>query len=164
MNTVLVVTERTLGNTEVQNIRIVTSTAEEGPDPAVRVLVPAELDKKLWVEFLDQLALLDFKEAFDLVHRSEKGPYTLEDEARTTLEDSLRVLADAGIEAHGRVAVGDPVAAMREEVEEGADQILVITDPHPIEDTFNIHWANKAEKTLGVPVLHLIWGTEHIDD
>ncbi|MCT1366674.1 MULTISPECIES: hypothetical protein [Kocuria] len=161
MSTLLVVTEVTLGQTEIENINIV-APQEEGDD--VRVVVPAALPKHLWLEFLDQLALLDFEEAVHVVSHAEKGPATLESDARAILEDSLAVLSDAGFTARGRVALGDPVAAMREEVETGAQQVLIITEPHPVEDTLNIHWSNQAERTLGVPVLHLYWGTGHVDD
>lgn len=162
MSKLLVVTEATLGPTEIENINIVAPRDEDGDE--VRVLVPTALPKHLWLEFLDQLALLDFEEALYVVSHAEKGPATLESDAREILEGSLTVLSDAGFDARGRVAQGDPLAAMREEVANGIDQVLIITEPHPVEDTLNIHWSNEAERTLGVPVLHLYWGTGHVDD
>lgn len=163
MSSVLVVTEKTLAQTEITNIGIVAGPDEHGQRPEIRVLVPTELPRHLWLEFLDGLALLDFAQAAE-AFSAEKGPQTQAAEAQQILEGSLAALREAGFEASGRVSTGDPVAAMAEEVREGAQQALIITDPHPVEDTLNITWTNTAEKSLGVPVLHLYWGTEHIDD
>lgn len=172
MSTVLVVTEKTLGPTEIENIRIAAGAAAdpEGdpapqrPGPTVRLLVPAQLRQPQWMEFLDRLTLLQFTEAVDVFSSSEKGPQTLEAQAQEILDESLEVLRGAGLTASGRTSTGDPVEAMAEEIREGAEQALIITDPHPVQDTLNIGWSNTAEKTLGVPVLHLYWGTGHVDD
>lgn len=164
MSNLLVVTEKILGQTEIDNINIVTPRDDSEPRDDVRVIVPTALNKRLWLEFLDQLALLDFEEAIRVVSHAEKGPATLEADAEKILEGSLATLSDAGFTARGRVVSGNPLQAMRDEVAEGTDQVLIITEPHPVEDTLNIHWSNEAEKTLGVPVLHLYWGTGHVDD
>ena len=162
MSTILLVTERALGEQEIANLRVLTPGEEQ--DTEVRVLVPAELKRNLWVQFLDQLALLDFHEAFETVSQSEPGAATVEAEAQVQLEESLALLQESGFTASGRVSTAEPVSVMKEEVEDGAEQILIVTDPHPVEDAFNIHWSNKAAETLGVPVLHVYWGTEHVDD
>ncbi|WP_129360895.1 MULTISPECIES: hypothetical protein [Micrococcaceae] len=164
MSNLLVVTEAILGQTEIDNINIVAPKEGSTPQDDVRVIVPTALNKRLWLEFLDQLALLDFEQAFHVVSHAEKGPATLEADAEKILEGSLQTLSDSGFPARGRVVAGDPLQAMREEVADGIDQVLIITEPHPVEDTLNIHWSNEAEKTLGVPVLHLYWGTGHVDD
>ncbi|MCP3425731.1 hypothetical protein NBM05_06810 [Rothia sp. AR01] len=163
MSTVLVVTEAILGPTDIENIDAF-APREEDETTEIRLMVPAAMKKNLWLEFLDQLALLDFREAVDVVTSAEKGPQTLESEARAILDASVEELRAQGYSVRGRTAVGDPLAAMQEEVSDGAEQVLIITDPHPVEDTFNIHWSNKAERTLGVPVLHLYWGTGYVDD
>ena len=172
MSTVLVVTDKTLGEQEIENIRIAGGAAADprgdadpgSPAPTVRLLVPAQLHQPQWMEFLDRLTLLQFSEAADVFSSSEKGPQTLEAEAQEILDASLEVLRGAGLTASGRTSTGDPVEAMAEEIRDGATQALIITDPHPVQDTFNIGWSNTAEKTLGVPVLHLYWGTGHVDD
>ena len=164
MSNLLVVTEAILGETEIENINIVRSGEDPDARDDIHVIVPTEMNKRLWLEFLDQLALLDFEEAFRVVSHAEKGPATLRADAEKILEGSLQTLSDAGLPGRGRVVEGEPLRAMREEVDDGIDQVLIITEPHPVEDTLNIHWSNTAEKTLGVPILHLYWGTGHVDD
>ena len=46
----------------------------------------------------------------------------------------------------------------------GIDDVLVITTPHAVEDTFGTDWANEAQDRLGVPVLHLYSGSGFIGD
>ena len=37
--------------------------------------------------------------------------------------------------------------------------VVVVTDPHAVEDTFRQDWASKARDALDLPVLHLYRGT-----
>ena len=40
-----------------------------------------------------------------------------------------------------------------------ADEVIIVTMPHAVEDTFHSDWASRARETLGVPVLHFYTGT-----
>jgi hypothetical protein len=39
-----------------------------------------------------------------------------------------------------------------------ASEVIVVTEPHAVEDTFHTDWASRARETLGVPVLHMYAG------
>ena len=39
-----------------------------------------------------------------------------------------------------------------------AREVVVVTEPHAVEDTFHKDWASKAREVLGLPVLHIYAG------
>ncbi|GAB7105131.1 hypothetical protein JCM4814A_34450 [Streptomyces phaeofaciens JCM 4814] len=72
------------------------------------------------------------------------------------LEVSLQALHVAGSEAVGRLVEDHPLDALRSLVEEvGADEVIVLTDPHYVEEFFHRDWASRARHKVGVPVLKL---------
>ncbi|MGW4381953.1 indole-3-glycerol phosphate synthase [Kitasatospora sp. NPDC004531] len=82
----------------------------------------------------------------------EEGP-TL---AGESLEHSLRHLRHSGAEAVGEVVEQQPLVRLREVVEEfRADEVLVLTSPHFVEEFFHRDWASRARHEVGVPVLKL---------
>ncbi|MFE9924741.1 indole-3-glycerol phosphate synthase [Streptomyces sp. NPDC005774] len=82
------------------------------------------------------------------------------EEAKTVgeraLEVSLQALHAAGHEAEGRLIEDHPLDALRTMVQEaGADEVIVLTDPHYVEEFFHRDWASRARHKVGVPVLKL---------
>jgi hypothetical protein len=76
--------------------------------------------------------------------------------ASESLEHSLRHLRAAGAEAVGKVVEDHPLDSLRAVVEEtGADEVLVLTAPHFVEEFFHRDWASQARHKVGVPVLKL---------
>ncbi|WCH94980.1 indole-3-glycerol phosphate synthase [Streptomyces moderatus] len=72
------------------------------------------------------------------------------------LEVSLTALRMAGAEADGRLLEDHPLDALRAVVDEvGADEVIVLTDPHYVEEFFHRDWASRARHKVGVPVLKL---------
>lgn len=72
------------------------------------------------------------------------------------LEVSLTALRTAGAQADGRLLEGHPLDALRAVVDEvGADEVIVLTDPHYVEEFFHRDWASRARHKVGVPVLKL---------
>jgi hypothetical protein len=72
------------------------------------------------------------------------------------LEASLQALRVSGSEADGRLIEDHPLDALRALVEEtGADEVIVLTDPHYVEEFFHRDWASRARHKVGVPVLKL---------
>ena len=43
-----------------------------------------------------------------------------------------------------------------------ADEVVVVTTPHALEDTFHTDWASRARDELHVPVMHLYAGTSQL--
>lgn len=72
------------------------------------------------------------------------------------LEVSLTALRTAGAQADGRLLEDHPLDALRAVVDEvGADEVIVLTDPHYVEEFFHRDWASRARHKVGVPVLKL---------
>jgi hypothetical protein len=125
--------------------------------PRYRVLVPADTKRSLLADVLDHLSLLELREALDAVRGHEDRDRV---SASKALDASLTELRAVGAQADGQVVRGDPVAAVQQELSAAAaDEVVIITRPHAVEDTFHTDWASRARETLGVPVLHVYAGS-----
>ena len=151
---IVVLTEEALGPDDAR--RITALHADESP--RYRVLVPADTRRNMLADVLDRLSLLELKEAVEAVrHRDEPTAA----EAGQLLSASLSALRGAGAVAEGDVVQGDPVKALAAalKADPGAGEVIVVTQPHAVEDTFHIDWASKARERLGGPVLHVYAGS-----
>lgn len=75
---------------------------------------------------------------------------------RQALDVSLTALRAAGGEAEGRLIEDHPLDALKTLVDEvQADEVIVLTDPHYVEEFFHRDWASRARHKVGVPVLKL---------
>ncbi|MDQ0769614.1 hypothetical protein QF031_002363 [Pseudarthrobacter defluvii] len=158
---IVILTEEPLGAEDRLNIeRLV-----DGGDSPLLVLVPANTERHLLVDFLENLSLLDVAKAFrDLAARNPDAVVEGA-QADETLTASLAALAGLGSGVTGQVVDGRAVDSLVAKVREtGASQAVVITRPHAVADTFHTDWANKAQDQLGVPVLHLYAGSGFIGD
>ncbi|MFF6994503.1 indole-3-glycerol phosphate synthase [Streptomyces sp. NPDC008313] len=75
---------------------------------------------------------------------------------RQALEVSLTALRSTGSTAEGRLIENHPLDALRTLVDDvRADEVIVLTDPHYVEEFFHRDWASRARHKVGVPVLKL---------
>lgn len=81
--------------------------------------------------------------------------------AQQSLDASIAELSAAGATATGEIVADDPLPALRAAVaaDPSVTSVVVVTDPHAVEDTFRQDWASKARDALDLPVLHLYRGT-----
>ncbi|MBT2537714.1 hypothetical protein [Arthrobacter sp. ISL-69] len=158
---IVILTEEPLGADDRVNIeRLV-----DGGDAPLVVLVPANTERHLLVDFLENLSLLDVAKAFRELTSHSPDPASERAAAAETLAVSLNALAGIGSGVTGEVVAGGAVQGLVAKVKElGAGQAVVITRPHAIADTFHTDWANKAQDQLGLPVLHLYAGSGFIGD
>ncbi|WEH38979.1 indole-3-glycerol phosphate synthase [Streptomyces sp. NBC_01218] len=108
---------------------------------------------------IDDVALGELKDAA----REGEEPEGKEarEPARLALDTSLRALRAAGSEAVGQVVEEHPLDHLRTVVEEaGADEVIVLTAPHYVEEFFHRDWASRARHKVGVPVLKLFAHSE----
>lgn len=76
--------------------------------------------------------------------------------AELSLTHSLESLRATGAEAVGQVIERHPLDALRTVVEEThADEVIVLTAPHFVEEFFHRDWTSRARHKVGVPVLKL---------
>ncbi|WNI18498.1 indole-3-glycerol phosphate synthase [Actinacidiphila sp. ITFR-21] len=76
--------------------------------------------------------------------------------AERSLSHSLEALRQAGAQAVGQVVEEHPLDTLRTVVERtGADEVIVLTAPHFVEEFFHRDWTSRARHKVGVPVLKL---------
>ncbi len=158
---IVILTEEPLGRDDRVNIERLVN----GGDTPLVVVVPANTERHLLVDFLENLSLLEIAKAFRELTSHAPDPATQRAAAAETLSASLQALEGLGGGVTGEVVDGDAVNGLVAKVKElGAAQAVVITRPHAVADTLHTDWANKAQDRLGLPVLHLYAGSGFIGD
>ncbi|WP_265521358.1 hypothetical protein [Oerskovia flava] len=158
-DTILVLTEDTLAAVDVEHIL----SLHAGETLAYRVLVPADTERNLVSAIIDHLSVGELKEAWDEVLGREPSPDQATATAQEQLDESVAAFVAAGREATGAVTDDDPLPALRKAVAVGdVREIVVVTYPHAVEDTFHTDWASRARDDLHLPVLHLYSGTSEL--
>ncbi|MDN5767446.1 MAG: hypothetical protein L0H96_08580 [Humibacillus sp.] len=151
--TVIVLTEEALKPVDVEKI----VAMHQDEEATYRVLVPADTDRNVLSSFLDHLSLFEMREALDSL-RPVDGTAAHAD-ADTALSTTLGEFAAHDVAATGEITADDPMPTLIEEVARlGALEVVVVTEPHAVEDTFHTDWASKAREALGLPVLHMYAG------
>ena len=129
----------------------------EGDEPAYRVLVPADTKRNVLVSVLNHLSLFEMREALEALKPVNRK--VAHADAEETLAESLRVMRDAGVEVTGDITEDDPLPTLQTEVARiQAAEVIIVTEPHAVQDTFHTDWASEARERLGVPVLHVYSG------
>jgi hypothetical protein len=153
----IVLTEQALSAEDAQ--RLVALHAPQAQE--FRVLVPADIRRNLLADVLDHLSLLELRQALEAVTPG-RGAHPDDDrvQAEQALQASVTQLLAAGASADGRVVAGDPVSVLEKDLADApADEVIIVTRPHAVEDTFHTDWASRARERLGVPVLHVYAGS-----
>lgn len=103
---------------------------------------------------IDDIALGELEEA--VRERETPEGEAARSVGERALEVSLTALRSAGSTAVGTLVEDHPLDALRGVVDEvGADEVIVLTDPHYVEEFFHRDWASRARHKVGVPVLKL---------
>lgn len=77
--------------------------------------------------------------------------------AHTAVTVSVAAIQAAGHDARGEFSSDDPIDTLDQLVaREHADEVIVMTRPHVVQEFLHIDWTSKARRRLGVPVLHLV--------
>jgi hypothetical protein len=162
-DTILVLTEDTLNPADVQHILSLHGADPDAETLAYRVLVPADTERSVISGIIDHLSVGALKEAWDEVVGREPTRAQATATAAEQLERSVAELRAAGRDADGSVTDDDPLPALRKSVAAGdVREVVVVTYPHAVEDTFHTDWASRARDELHVPVLHLYSGTSEL--
>ncbi|MFH8366681.1 indole-3-glycerol phosphate synthase [Streptomyces sp. NPDC018031] len=130
-------------------------TSLHGDDPiSFVVLMQPRGDQDRLLRAIDDVALGELQDAV------REGDVPEGDEAllpaQRALTHSLNALRAAGSEAIGEVVERHPLDLLRSVVDQtGADEVIVLTAPHFVEEFFHRDWASRARHKVGVPVLKL---------
>ncbi len=153
--TVIVLTEAALKPVDVD--KIVALHEGDDMDETYRLLIPADTRRNVLSSFLNHLSLFEMREALESLR--PVNPDAAHADAGTALAESVAEFEKRGLTVTGEVTADDPMPALVEEVGRlNAREVVVVTEPHAVEDTFHTDWASKAREVLGLPVLHMYAG------
>jgi nucleotide-binding universal stress UspA family protein len=126
--------------------------------PSFWVLIPAEQDRSGFLAAIDDFLLADFRESWeDLREESADEQAAERERASEALSTSVAFLEAAGVQVGGEVVVGDPIPALRAAVARNdADEVIVLSRPHLVEEATRRDWASRARHELKLPVLRLL--------
>nr|WSX49218.1 indole-3-glycerol phosphate synthase [Streptomyces sp. NBC_00974] len=118
------------------------------------VLMQPRGDRDRLLRAIDDVALGELPDAIREGDEPEgdaaRGP------AELALEHSLASLRGKGAKAVGQIIEDHPLDKLKAVVDEtGADEVIVLTAPHYVEEFFHRDWASRARHKVGVPVLKL---------
>ncbi|MDF3290000.1 MULTISPECIES: indole-3-glycerol phosphate synthase [Streptomyces] len=150
MITTVLMIEKPLAPVDVQ---LVTTLHADEPVSFV-VLMQPRGDQERLLRALDDVALGELRSA---AHEDDvPGGEQALAPASQALEHSLRELRKTGAQAVGEIVEDHPLVLLRSVVEKtSADEVIVLTAPHLVEEFFHRDWASRARHTVGVPVLKL---------
>ncbi len=87
----------------------------------------------------------------------EEAQAEIEADAQDAVAASVSALRALGAEATGGFSSKDPIESLEQVAREhSADEVIVLTRPHVIQEFLHLDWSSKARRRLGVPVLHLV--------
>ncbi len=130
-------------------------TTLHGDDPvSFIVLMQPRGDRDRLLRAIDDVALGELPEALHEADVPEgdaaRGP------AEQALALSLEALRRKGAQATGQIVEDHPLDHLKAIVDESnADEVIVLTAPHFVEEFFHRDWASRARHKVGVPVLKL---------
>ncbi|MEU3772844.1 indole-3-glycerol phosphate synthase [Streptomyces sp. NPDC032472] len=130
-------------------------TTLHGDDPvSFIVLMQPRGDQDRLLRAIDDVALGELPEALREADVPEgdaaRGP------AEHALAHSLESLRRKGAQATGQIVEDHPLDKLKEIVDaSSADEVIVLTAPHFVEEFFHRDWASRARHKVGVPVLKL---------
>ena len=151
--TIVLLTENALTEHDVQRV----AQLHEPEQVRVFVLVPVETDRNRLVEALDDVAL------GHLPSGGDDSPGDAPARAASALQVSVGALSSAHLIAEGDLTAADPVPGVVEKARElDADEVVVITEPHLLEETLRRDWASRIRQDLDRPVLHVVAGTDRV--
>ncbi|MET9928519.1 MULTISPECIES: indole-3-glycerol phosphate synthase [unclassified Streptomyces] len=142
-----------------EDVDFVTTLHGEERISFVVLLQPRGDQADVLLRAIDDVAMGELKDAV----REGEEPEGKEarEPAEIGLEYSLRALREAGADAVGQVIEDHPLDKLKTVVEDaGADEVIVLTAPHYVEEFFHRDWASRARHKVGVPVLKLFAHSE----
>ncbi|MET9481623.1 indole-3-glycerol phosphate synthase [Streptomyces sp. NPDC006638] len=142
-----------------EDVEFVTTLHGDEATAFVVLMQPRGDQADVLLRAIDDVAVGELREA------TQEGDEPEGEEARLPAEKalahSLAALRAHGSEARGEVVAEHPLDRLKAVVDEsGADEVIVMTEPHYVEEFFHRDWASRARHKVGVPVLKLFAHSE----
>lgn len=153
VRTIVVLTETELDEHDITRIGEL-----YGPEAFQAIVVlPVGDDRSALTEAVEDVALGRLDDAL----RADPG---LDDNsAAAAAQRSASALQAAGWSAEAQTSPADPIDTVAALVaDRDVEQVLVLTEPHPVETTLRRDWGSRLHKRVPVPVLHAISGTDRV--
>lgn len=142
-----------------EDVEFVTTLHGDEGTSFVVLMQPRGDQADVLLRAIDDVAIGELKEAARELGEPEGKD--ARQAAELALEVSLAALRKAGSEAVGQVVEDHPLDKLKSVVDEaGADEVIVLTAPHYVEEFFHRDWASRARHKVGVPVLKLFAHSE----
>lgn len=142
-----------------EDVEFVTTLHGDEGTSFVVLMQPRGDQADVLLRAIDDVAIGELKEAARELGEPEGKDAT--QSAELALEVSLAALRKAGSEAVGQVVEDHPLDKLKSVVDEAeADEVIVLTAPHYVEEFFHRDWASRARHKVGVPVLKLFAHSE----
>jgi hypothetical protein len=156
--TVIVLAEQAM--TAGDAAEVVSLHDEIGETRHYHVLIPCE-NARLQVEAaLGSLAASETLAAPAIVGSevdTAEAQRHIDADALSAVSVSISAIEATGHEATGEFSSHDPISELARIVNaQRADEVIVMTRPHIVQEFLHLDWASKARRKLGVPVLHLV--------
>ncbi|MDT0344146.1 indole-3-glycerol phosphate synthase [Streptomyces litchfieldiae] len=150
MITTVLMIEKPMVPTDVELV----TTLHPGEPQSFVVLMQPRGDQDRLLRALDDIALGEIGDAVREADEPEGDEALLP--AQRALDHSLKALRAAGAEAVGQIIEEHPLDVLSSVVSQTkADEVIVLTAPHFVEELFHRDWASRARHKVGVPVLKL---------
>ncbi|MDG4861305.1 indole-3-glycerol phosphate synthase [Streptomyces sp. T-3] len=150
MFTSVLMIEKALSSVDVEFV----TTLHGDEQVSFVVLMQPRGDQDRLLRAVDDVALGELSEA--VREGDEPEGHEAIAPASVALQHSLRVLREAGSEAVGQIVEDHPLDLLKSVTQETeANEVIVLTAPHYVEEFFHRDWASRARHKVGVPVLKL---------
>ncbi|MGQ4517243.1 indole-3-glycerol phosphate synthase [Streptomyces sp. DW26H14] len=142
-----------------QDVEFVTTLHGDQKVAFVVLMQPRGDQADVLLRAIDDVAYGELKEAAQEAEEPEGSD--ARHPAEVALAHTVTALRATGSEAAGHVVEKHPLDRLKAVVEEtGADEVVVLTEPHYVEEFFHRDWASRARHQVGVPVLKLFAHSE----
>lgn len=142
-----------------EDVRFLTTLHGAEPVSFVVLMQPRGDQSDVLLRAIDDVAYGGFEEAARESEEPEGGEARRP--AEIALEQALAALGGQGAQARGEVVEKHPLDRLGAVVKESAaDEVIVLTEPHYVEEFFHRDWASRARHIVGVPVLKLFAHSE----
>lgn len=157
MPTTMLIVEKTINQHDLEYVvGLHSDNVEEGVAAENYVIVvPVGKENGKVLATLDDLALANFKGAEEDSHDEPLTEAVVE--ARAVVTATVEAFRAAGKQAAGELLAGPPVDGLKEiAAKYAADEIIVLTVPHLVEEFFHRDLASRLRKATDLPTLRLL--------